>query len=103
MAGRCVFIGDEITAAGLRLAGVECHVPEAHASGAELAALFRGLRDGTGLVMITAEVAERLPGALVAEALREQRPPTLVIADIRRRLHPPDMTTALKRQLGLAE
>ncbi|MGD8206635.1 MAG: V-type ATP synthase subunit F [Thiohalocapsa sp.] len=97
--GRCVFIGDEVSAAGLRLAGVDCHVPAA----AETADLFRRLRGSSGLIMITAELAAHLPEGLLADAVREQRPPVMVVADIRGRAAPPDVAAALKRQLGLAE
>jgi vacuolar-type H+-ATPase subunit F/Vma7 len=95
----CVFIGDEVSAAGYRLAGVQCHTP----SSSEAGALFQRLRDQAGLIMVTAEFAVHLPRRLLTEALREQRPPTLVIADIRGHRQPADIAAELKRQLGLAE
>ncbi len=97
--GNCVFIGDEVSAAGFRLAGVTCHTPAM----SEVAGLFRRLRAEVGLILITAEYASELPERLVAEAQYEQRPLLLVIADIRDRVLPADITSALKRQLGLAE
>ena len=99
MSRACIFIGDEVSAAGYRLAGVRCHTPLP----AEAGALFQRLRDEAGLIMLSAEFAAYLPQRMLANALREQRPPTLVIADIRARLQPADLAAALKRQLGLAE
>ncbi len=95
----CVFIGDEVSAAGFRLAGMICHTPVA----AEVAGLLQRLRGEAGLILITAEYAGHVPAHLLAEAQREQRPLLLVIADIRDRVVPADVTSALKRQLGLAE
>ena len=99
MENPCLFIGDEVSAAGFRLAGVTSHTPAV----AEVAALFQRLRGEAGLLLITAEYAGHVPEHLLAEAQREQQPLLLVIADIRDRVVPADITSALKRQLGLAE
>lgn len=96
---RCVFIGDEVSAAGFRLVGLEC--PETLDT--DVTALFRDAREHAMLILITAELAAQLPADLLAEALREQRPHTIVIGDIRDRAPPPDRAAAVKRQLGLAE
>jgi vacuolar-type H+-ATPase subunit F/Vma7 len=99
MSGPCAFIGDEVSAAGFRLAGADCY-----SSGTgDLPALFRRLRADAEMILVTAEAARKLPDSLLAEALREQRPPILVIADVRGQLQPDDLAAALKRQLGLAE
>lgn len=99
MTHACVFLGDAVTAAGLRLAGVRCESP----GPAEAAGVFRRARHDAALLLLSAELAEALPPELLAEALREQRPPTLVIGDLRGQQAPPDRVAALKRQLGLAE
>lgn len=96
---RCVFIGDEVTAAGFRLVGLEC--PETLET--DVTALFKDARAHAMLIIITAEPAARLPPGLLADALREQRPHTIVIGDIRDRVRPPDRAATVKRQLGLAE
>ena len=41
--------------------------------------LFRRLRGSSGLIMITAELAAHLPEGLLADAVREQRPPVMVV------------------------
>lgn len=99
MAGDCVFLGDEVSAAGFRLAGVDCPPT----TDAEIPALFRDALARGGLVLITAELAGQLPAELLAGALRAQRPPILVVGDMRGRRAPPDLAAALKRQLGLAQ
>ena len=99
MTGRCCFIGDEVTAAGLRLAGVDVYQPVP----GETAALFQRLRAEAGMILLDAATAEALPSRLLAEALREQQPLVQIIPDLRGRHVPVDVTAALKRQLGLAE
>ena len=101
MAARCVFIGDEVSAAGWRLAGADCRTP----APAEMPALLQTLRgDGRlGLLVITAEYAAKLPKPLLDEALAAQRPPCVVVPDARGRQAPRDLAAALKRQLGLVE
>ncbi|MCG6940246.1 MAG: V-type ATP synthase subunit F [Thiohalocapsa sp.] len=105
MAARCVFIGDELSAAGWRLAGADCRTPAPAETPDLLRALLRTARDEApvGLILITAEYAAALPQALLEEALAAQRPPCVVVADARGRVAPADLTAALKRQLGLAE
>jgi vacuolar-type H+-ATPase subunit F/Vma7 len=95
----CSFLGDEVSAAGFRLAGVDVHVPGA--DGAE--ALFRRLLDESQLILITAEAAAGLPADLLARALRAASPMALVVPDLRGRVEPPDLSSLLRRQLGMAE
>jgi vacuolar-type H+-ATPase subunit F/Vma7 len=101
MPSRCVFIGDQLSATGWRLAGADCHAPPA----GKLPELLRALRgDGqVGLILVTADYARELPQALLAEVLAAQCPRCVVVADARGRVEPPDLTATLKRQLGLAE
>jgi vacuolar-type H+-ATPase subunit F/Vma7 len=101
MAGRCVFIGDVVSAAGYRLAGADCRTPAVADTSALLSRLAGDA--GVGLVILTAEYAAALPAAQLEAAIAKQRPPLLVVADIRGRQAPADHTAALKRQLGLAE
>jgi vacuolar-type H+-ATPase subunit F/Vma7 len=101
MTSRCVFIGDELSAAGWRLAGADCRTPALSGMPALLTALRRD--PDLGLILITAEYAAALPTALREEMLAVQRPPCVVVADARGRSAPTDLAAVLKRQLGLAE
>jgi vacuolar-type H+-ATPase subunit F/Vma7 len=98
-AGLCAFMGDEVSAAGFRLAGIEVRVPSAQ----ETAAVFRRLASDFQLVLITAELAERLPAEELERALAADRPLVLVIPDVRGRARPPEIGALLRRQLGMAE
>jgi vacuolar-type H+-ATPase subunit F/Vma7 len=98
-AGLCAFIGDEVSAAGFRLAGVAVHVP----APPETAAVFRRLVREFQLVLLTVEAAERLPAQELQRALAAERPLVLVIPDVQGRSQPPDLGVLLRRQLGMAE
>lgn len=95
----CVFIGDEVSAAGFRLAGIEAHVP----TNAQTTPLFEKLLGEAQLIAITAEIAARLPAALLADSLSARYPLLLVIPDVRGYSTPPDLGSRLRSQLGMAE
>lgn len=91
------FIGDEVSAAGFRLAGAKVCVPES--DGVENA--FLALRNEADLVLLTAEAAGCIGKACLEEALRAGRPPVAIIPDCRNRVAPPDLEHDLRRILGL--
>ena len=93
------FIGDEVTGAGFRLAGVRGAVPE---HGRETR-LFQQAREDADLVLVTAEVAERIAGQVLRDAFKSVMPLVLVVADASGRVVPPDLAAGLRRQLGLIE
>jgi len=92
-----VFIGDEVAAAGFRLAGVRVVVPQA----GEEAAALADARETADLVLIGAEVAARLPAAVVRDAVAATTPPVLVVPDVRGRITLPDAAAILRGQLGV--
>jgi vacuolar-type H+-ATPase subunit F/Vma7 len=94
----CAFIGDEVTAAGFRLAGADTHCPApAHAP-----ALFARLLGETGLLLLTQEALGWVGEGTVRAATLAGRPQVLVIPDVRGRSKPPDVGEAIRRQLGMA-
>jgi vacuolar-type H+-ATPase subunit F/Vma7 len=95
----CAFVGDDLSALGFRLGGVECHSP----TPAETPALFRALRERVQFILLTAEAAETLPPDLLRKTQAAERPLVLVIADVRRRVLPADRAELVRRQLGMAE
>jgi len=95
----CAFIGDEVSAAGFRLAGVEVHVPDP----ADTPGLFRRLSAEAKLILLTAEAAAWVPDSALRRAWAADRPLVLIVPDVRGRSQPPDVGAALRRQLGMAE
>ena len=65
--------------------------------------LFQRLRSEAKLILVTAEAAGWLPQGVLTGALAANRPLVLVIPDVRGRSQPPDVSAALRRQLGMAE
>jgi vacuolar-type H+-ATPase subunit F/Vma7 len=94
-----VFLGDEVTAAGYRLAGLVTRVP---AAGSETEAL-ESVCAGADLVLVTAELAERVPAERLARYFAALRPLVLVVGDARARVPPPDISARLRRQVGVGE
>lgn len=94
-----VYIGDEASAAGYRLAGVRVYVPAARELRDTLAA---ALADAS-LVMLSAALAGRLPPSELDDLLAGIRPPVLVVSDISGGTPQPDLVTRLRRELGMLE
>jgi len=93
------FIGDEVSAAGFRLAGFRTATP---LPGDELSVLRQTCGEAD-LVLISAEVANRVPKLERERMQRAPHPLLLVIPDVRRRHSTPDLGAGLRRQLGLGE
>lgn len=92
------FVGDEVTAAGFRLAGAAVRVPSPGAAAASFAdALAHGR-----LVFVTAAVAAQLEPGYVDRVVQSARPPVLVIPDAAMRVPPQDLALAAERALGIA-
>lgn len=96
-----IFIGDEITAAGYRLAGVHVLVPASEASA--ISSAFEEARSQGDLVLITQEYANKLPPPLLNVALSATAPALAVVADARNRVPLVDIGSRLRRQLGVEE
>ena len=95
--GAIVFIGDELTATGMRLAGVE-PVLQGRRTAAEALA---EARQSAALVLITAEFARTVPAAELAAALIAEVPVLAIIPDVNGRTAPPDLTRELMAALGI--
>lgn len=94
-----VFLGDEVSAAGYRLGGAVVRTP---ASGEE-ASFFEWARREAPLVLVTADIAARLPPGLLARAFAAGQPLVLIVPDARRRMAPPDLARSVRHQLGMEE
>ena len=72
-----IFLGDELSAAGYRLAGVDARVP----SPGEEAACFEKALKETRLVLVGARCAEAIPPAALEAALALLCPLVMVVPD----------------------
>jgi len=97
--GAAVFIGDELTAAGFRLTGIDAVVAEPEAA----ANALHAARKEAALVIMTAELARHVPAAQLEAALIAEAPIIAIIPDVLERVSPPDLATRLRRTLGIEE
>lgn len=93
-----MFIGDEVSAAGYRLAGADVRTP----SGDEFVREFRRALSETDFVILTAAFAAMLPAGLVDEAVHRAEPLVLIVPDVVERLEPPDYSAVAAKALGIA-
>ena len=91
------FIGDELNAAGYRLAGVAVYSPPPE----QLLGVFRHVLTRHELIFIAVSEARRLPSAELNTALRQISPHLLVLPDILERSPVRDLSTRIRMQLGV--
>lgn len=94
-----VYIGDEVSASGYRLAGLEVFVPERD----NLIAGINAVCEKAPLVLLNAVIANQLPATQLESLLTGLTPPVIVVPDVRGYGRPPDLATLLRRQLGVLE
>ena len=94
-----VYLGDEVSGAGFRLAGMQVRVPERGTEAAALAAA----RAEAPLVLVSASIAARIGEADLRAARAALAPLVLVVPDIDNATPVPDLASRLRRQLGLEQ
>ena len=92
------FVGDELAAAGYRLAGVATIVP---GPGEEDAALQQA-RAQADLVLVSADVVAQLPAGVWAQAVAAVRPSVVALPDMQGRVPRPALAARLRALLGMA-
>jgi vacuolar-type H+-ATPase subunit F/Vma7 len=95
--GNAIFIGDELSAAGFRLTGIETVVPEPEAAGAAL----DDARQRAALVIMTAALANQVPAADLEAAMLAEAPTLAIIPDVLFHAEPPDLGKRLRSVLGI--
>ncbi len=91
------YVGDEVTAAGFRLAGLATIVP---AAGGERAALDAA-RAQAPLVLLCAGVAAHIDVAALRDAVAAGDPPVAILPDTQGDARTPDIGARIARTLGL--
>lgn len=95
---RIVYIGDEVTAAGLRLAGLDVRAGAA----AEAAALLQqALYERPDCVLLDGTLLDFVPAALFETALGAESTLFAVVPDVRGRGAPPDLVQYVRNALGI--
>jgi vacuolar-type H+-ATPase subunit F/Vma7 len=94
-----VFIGDEVSAVGYRLAGLRVQVPAEN----EAIAVVEAACSEASLVLLGTDVASRIPQQQLDELLSRVEPAVIVVPDIRGQVPLPDMALRLRKQLGVLE
>lgn len=92
-----VFIGDELTGAGFRLAGIRVIQPEPDA----LEGVFNRALEEAPLVILTAGFASELPAHLVEEAVGRAAPPVAIVPAASGGPPLPDMEHEVRAALGV--
>jgi vacuolar-type H+-ATPase subunit F/Vma7 len=92
-----VFIGDEVTAAGYRLAGAHTLI----VAGDAVQDAFARALDTAELVFITAASAAALPKERLDAAMRSADPLVLVVCDAAKSAAPEDLGNEVDRALGI--
>jgi vacuolar-type H+-ATPase subunit F/Vma7 len=95
--GAAIFIGDEVSAAGYRLTGIETIVPEDDG----VAEALRDARARAPLVLLTADLASHVPAGDLDAALLAETPTVAIVPDVRFAAIPPDLAGRLRRVLGI--
>ena len=93
-----VYIGDEATAAGFRLAGVDTRVA---APGDAVESLRRARGEGSECVLFDGKLVEFVPPGELTDALMAVSPLFTVIPDVGGRGAPPDLAGAVLNALGI--
>ena len=92
-----IYLGDEVGAAGYRLAGARVATPRA---GEGAAALARACAEAP-LVLVSAAVAAGIGARQLRSALSTLAPLVLIVPDVQAELPLPDLAARLHAQLGL--
>ncbi len=92
-----VYIGDEVSAAGYRLAGVRVVVPALD----EVNAAFDEACARAPMVLVAAAIAIRIDENRIRMALAALRPLVLIVPDIQGAVRRPDLAARLRGQLGM--
>jgi len=92
-----IFIGDETSAAGYRLAGLRTRSPRAE----ELLETFRWACGETGLLLLGVAQARQLPAEELAQAVQRLQPQILIVPDIQQQIPMRDLPVRIRTQLGM--
>jgi vacuolar-type H+-ATPase subunit F/Vma7 len=94
-----IYIGDEVSAAGYRLAGMRVYVPRENDC---LNTLSQACEEGE-LIFISASIVQHIPEQELDRYLAQLTPAVVVVPDVHLGSPMLDLSTRLRRQLGVLE
>lgn len=97
MASTIVYLGEELSAAGFRLAGVDARVPPA---GMETGCLEAAMREAQ-VVLLSIRCAAAIPPATLEPALASRAPLVMLIPDLNGTRPSIDSVSKVRRLLGV--
>jgi vacuolar-type H+-ATPase subunit F/Vma7 len=92
-----VFIGDEVTAAGFRLAGIESFAPDRQ----DLVAVVKAEAPTARVLMMAAAAHAALPDTLARALAAGPAPLLALVPDAQGHVGVPDMEAEVRRALGI--
>lgn len=92
-----IFIGDALTAAGYRLAGIETRTPDPD----QLVTVVEVALEECRVLVMTAAYFEALPPHLAREMEAREMPLMSLVPDVQGRKDVPDMEAEVRRALGI--
>jgi vacuolar-type H+-ATPase subunit F/Vma7 len=95
---RIVYIGDEVTAAGFRLAGLETRIA---GPGEAAEALRQAVADDSECILLSGRIAEYVPATELDAALIAAEPLLALVPDIRGEGAPEDIARHVRNALGI--
>ncbi|MCP3848793.1 MAG: Vacuolar H+transporting two-sector ATPase F subunit [Gammaproteobacteria bacterium] len=98
-----LFIGDEISACGFRLAGVDILVPELGDEAHVFDSMDKKNYEDNDLIIVTAEIAAAVPQHSMERLMLMDKPLLMVLSDMRDQTLAPDLSVILRHQLGMAD
>ena len=93
------FIGDEVSAAGYRLCGIDVRIAER----GNVVSLVKQACERASLVLLASSAARTIPASERDKLLASIQPPVLIVSDVRGMQTVPDITGRIYKQLGMLE
>jgi len=93
------FIGDEVSAAGYRLCGIDVHIANSN----NALSLIRECCERASLVLVGSSISQYIHRTELDRLLANIQPPVLIVPDVCGLQNVPDITSRINKQLGLLE
>jgi vacuolar-type H+-ATPase subunit F/Vma7 len=93
------FIGDEVSAAGFRLCGIDVHITD----GSDVMSLISQASERASLVLVSSSAVQDLNRVELDALLAGIEPTVLVVPDLRGLHDVPDIVPRIHQQLGMLE